>query len=258
MINYSEDQSLQYHLQVGEKDVGRYVIMPGDPKRCAAIARYLDDAVQIADNREYVTFAGSLDGVRVNVTSTGIGGPSAAIAMQEMVTCGADTFLRVGTCGGMRLDVMGGDAVIASGAIRMEGTSREYAPIEFPAVPDYEVLTALVETARKMGLPYHVGVVQCKDSFYGEHQPEVMPVSYELQQKWEAWMRLGCLASEMESAALFVVASHLHVRCGTVLCALANQEREARGMDNPVNHDTDRAIRIAIEAVRRLIHQDQK
>ena len=257
MINYSEDQEKLYHLQVGKGDVGRYVILPGDPKRCAKIAKYLDDARLIADSREFVTYTGTLDGEKVSVTSTGIGGPSASIAMEELVKCGADTFIRVGTCGGMQLKVESGDLVIASGAIRMEGTSREYAPIEFPAVADVGIVNALAEAAEALGKKHHVGVVQCKDSFYGQHEPEIMPVSYELLNKWEAWKRLGCLASEMESAALFVVASALGVRAGSVFLVVANQEREREGLSNPVVHDTDLAIRTGIEAVRRLIRREK-
>ena len=146
-MNYSEDPNKQYHIQVGKGDVGRYVILPGDPKRCAKIARYFDGAQLMADSREYVTYTGYLDGVKVSVTSTGIGGPSASIAMEELVNCGADTFIRVGTCGGMQIPVKSGDVVIATGAIRMEGTSREYAPIEFPAVSDLGVANALVASA---------------------------------------------------------------------------------------------------------------
>ncbi len=257
-MNYSEDASKQYHIQVGEGDVGKYVILPGDPKRCEKIAKYFDDAVLMADSREYVTYTGYLDGVKVSVTSTGIGGPSASIAMEELVKAGADTFVRVGTCGGMQLDVKSGDLVIATGAIRMEGTSREYAPIEFPAVAHIEVVNALIASAGKLGKEFHVGVVQCKDAFYGQHEPESMPVSYELLPKWEAWKRLGCLASEMESAALFVAASKLHVRAGSVFLVVANQEREREGMDNPVVHDTDMAIRAAVEALRKLINEDRK
>ena len=212
----------------------------------------------MADNREYVTYTGYLDGVKVSVTSTGIGGPSASIAMEELVMSGADTFIRIGTCGGMQLEVKSGDVVIANGAIRMEGTSREYAPIEFPAVADIGVVNALMESAEDMGAPYHVGVVQCKDSFYGQHSPERMPVSYELLNKWEAWKRLGCLASEMESAALFVVASHLRVRAGSCFLVVANQEREKEGLENPVVHDTDMAIRVAVGALRKLIDRDKK
>ena len=205
---YSTDGKA-YHIQVAAGEIGRYVILPGDPGRCASIAKYFDDPVLIADNREFVTYTGYLDGEKVSVTSTGIGGPSAAIAMEELVECGADTFIRVGTCGGMELTVKGGDIVVATGAVRMEGTSKEYAPIEFPAVPDFYVTNALASAAEELDCTFHTGVVQSKDSFYGQHSPEIKPVSYELQNKWEAWLRLGCLASEMESAALFIVANYL-------------------------------------------------
>lgn len=257
-MNYSENPGKQYHIAVGEGDVGRYVILPGDPKRCAKIAKYFDDPKLMADSREYVTYTGSLDGVKVSVTSTGIGGPSASIAMEELVKAGADTFIRIGTCGGMQLDVLSGDVVIANGAIRMEGTSREYAPIEFPAVANLEVVNALTAAAEKLGQRYHVGVVQCKDSFYGQHSPETKPVSYELLNKWEAWKRLGCLASEMESAALFIVGSSLRVRVGSCFLVLANQEREKAGLDNPVVHDTDMAVRVAVESLRALIRSDRE
>ena len=257
MKNYSEDVSKQYHIQVGQGEVGRYVILPGDPKRCAKIAKYFDDSVLIADNREYITYTGTLDGVKVSVTSTGIGGPSASIAMEELYRCGADTFIRIGTCGGMQKEVKSGDVVVATSAIRMEGTSKEYAPIEFPAVANLTVTNALVEAAEKKGCDFHTGVVQCKDAFYGQHQPEVMPVSYELLNKWEAWKRLGCLASEMESAAMFIVGSHLGVRVGSCFLVIANQEREKLGLENPVVHDTDTAIQVAVEAIRTLIKKDQ-
>lgn len=257
MKNYSEDAARQYHIQVAEGEVGRYVIMPGDPKRCVKIAQYFDDPVLIADNREFVTWTGTLDGEKVSVTSTGIGGPSAAIAMEELYRCGADTFIRIGTCGGMQPEVKSGDVVIATGSIRMEGTSREYAPVEFPAVPDLIVTSALVEAAEKKGYPFHTGVVQSKDSFYGQHEPEAKPVSYELMNKWEAWKRLGCLASEMESAALFVVASCLRVRAGSCFLVVANQEREKLGLENPVVRDTDMAVQVAVEAIRSLIRRDR-
>ena len=258
MVDYTEGAGIQYHVGLKPGDVGRYVILPGDPKRCAKIAQYFENPYLAADSREFVTYTGTLDGEKVSVTSTGIGGPSASIAMEELCNCGADTFIRVGTCGGMQTEVCGGDLVIATGAIRMEGTSREYAPVEYPAVPDLEVTNALVNAAKKLGMPYHTGVVQCKDSFYGQHEPEVKPVSYELLNKWEAWKRLGCLASEMESAALFVVASCLKVRVGSCFLVLANQEREKLGLDNPVVHDTDMAVQVAVEAIRGLICSDRK
>ena len=257
MQNYSGEVGLQYHLQIRPGDVGRYVILPGDPKRCIKIAEHFEDARLVADSREFVTYTGYLDGEKVSVTSTGIGGPSATIAMEELVLCGADTFVRVGTCGGIELDVKGGDIVVATGAIRMEGTSREYAPIEYPAVADLEVTNALVAACKHLQLTYHTGVVQCKDAFYGQHEPERMPVSYELLNKWEAWKRMGCKASEMESAALFITASHLRVRCGSTLLVMGNQERNALGMENPIVHDTEMAIKVGVEALRRLIKEDK-
>ena len=255
-MKYSTD-GLQYHIGLKEGDVGEYVILPGDPKRCEKIAKYFDDAKLVADRREFTTYTGYLNGVKVSVTSTGIGGPSASIAMEELVKVGAKYFIRVGTCGGMDLDVKSGDLVIATGAIRMEGTSKEYAPIEFPAVANYDIVTALINSAKKLNLPYHVGVVECKDSFYGQHSPELMPVNYELQNKWNAWLKLGCLASEMESAALFIVASYLKVKVGSIFLVVANQEREKLGLDNPVAHDTELAIKTAVEAIKNLIAENK-
>lgn len=257
MSDYMNGTGVQYHLRIKKGDVGRYVILPGDPKRVPLIARHLDDARLVADFREYVTYTGTLDGEPVSVTSTGIGGPSASIAMEELFACGADTFIRMGTCGGIALPVMGSDIVIATGAVRAEGTSREYAPIEFPAVADFDVVAAIRDAAIKLGMKYHLGVVQCKDSFYGQHSPDRMPVSFELNQKWAAWKALGVLASEMESAALFTVAAALGARCGSEFFVVGNQEREALGMDNPKFHDADSAIRVAVEAVRNLMAADR-
>lgn len=256
MVDYTEGSGKQYHVGLGPGDVGRYVLLPGDPKRCAKIAKYFDNPRLVADSREFVTYTGTLNGVPVSVTSTGIGGPSASIALEELTNCGADTFIRVGTCGGMQEDVCGGDIVIATGAIRMEGTSREYAPIEYPAVPDFGVTNALVDAARDVGVTYHTGVVECKDSFYGQHQPEKHPVSYELLNKWEAWLRMGCIASEMESAALFIAGAYRRVRVGSLFLVVANQERAKKGLPNAQVHDTDLAIHVAIDAIRKMIDKE--
>ena len=246
-----------YHIALSEGDVGRFVIVPGDPGRCEKIARYFASPRLVGQNREYTTYTGTLDGVPVSVTSTGIGGASAAIAMEELTKIGADTFIRVGTCGGINMKVRSSDVVIATGAIRMEGTSREYAPIEYPATADYGVTRALTDAAEALGYNWHAGVVQCKDSFYGQHSPEKSPVSYELLAEWEAWKKLGVLASEMESAALFTVAAALGVRCGTVLSVVWNQERKAAGLFEEDNHDTDMAIKVAIEAIRSMIKAEK-
>ena len=226
----------QYHIKVKKGDVGKYVILPGDPGRCKEIAKYFENSSLVASNREFTTYTGTLLGEKVSVTSTGIGGPSASIAMEELVACGADTFIRIGTCGGINMKVKSGECVIATGAVRNEGTSREYAPLEFPAVSDFEITTALVHACKKLDLRYHCGVVQCKDSFYGQHSPERMPVSYELLEKWEAWKRLGVLASEMESAALFTVASALGVKCGSIF------QEDCMSTEN--------AIKAAVEAIK--------
>ena len=247
----------QFHIACAPGDVGRYCILPGDPGRCPSIAALFDGAVKVAENREFVTYTGTLLGEKVSVCSTGIGGPSASIAMEELHNCGADTFIRVGTCGGIALPVKSDDVVIATGAVRHEGASREYAPIEFPAVSDYEVQSALVQAAKNLGKPWHAGVVQCKDSFYGQHDPKRMPVSQELLYKWEAWKRLGVLASEMESAALFCCAAALGVRCGSCFHVIWNQEREAAGLDQEESHDLSAALEVGIEAVRLLIEADR-
>ena len=250
-----ENRELQFHIQCGPGDAGGYCILPGDPGRCRAIAQYFEHPVHIRTNREYVTYTGTLLGERVSVVSTGIGGPSAAIAMEELCNLGVHTFVRVGTCGGIKTEVQSGDVVVATGALRMEGTSREYAPIEYPAVPDFQVTCALVRAAEELGYPTHTGVVQCKDSFYGQHSPHRMPVHFDLEQKWEAWKRLGVLASEMESAALFTVAAARGVRCGSVFHVIWNQEREKAGLDQKESHDTTAAIRVGVEALKLLIAQ---
>ena len=253
---YAKDK--EYHIHTTPDLVGRYVILPGDPGRCEKIARHFEGAEKVAENREFVTYTGYLEGEKVSVTSTGIGGPSAAMAMEELIHCGADTFIRVGTSGGMQPEVCGGDLVIATGAIRMEGTSREYAPMEYPAVAHYDVVEALKHAADRLGAKSHVGVVQCKDNFYGQHSPDTMPVAYELKDKWDAWIKCGALASEMESAALFIIGSVRRVRTGAVMMVLANQTRREMGLDDPQVYDTEMAVRTAVEAVREMILKERE
>ena len=252
-----QPQEVQFHIRCKEGDVGKYCILPGDPGRCEKIAALFDNARFVSQNREYTVYTGTLLGEKVSVCSTGIGGPSASIAMEELCAIGADTFIRVGTCGGMNLDVQAGDLIIATGAIRMEGTSKEYAPIEFPAVPDFDALCALVVAAKQNNYRYHTGVVQCKDAFYGQHAPDTMPAGPELSYKWEAWKRLGALASEMESAALFTVAAARHVRCGAIFSALWNQEREKAGLDQNSVFDTNGSITVGVEALKLMIQNDR-
>lgn len=257
------DTEKQFHLNITADDIGKYVILPGDPGRVSTIAQQLDRAYPVASNREYNTYTGSLSGVPVSVVSTGIGGPSAAIAIEELVQCGAHTFIRVGTSGGMDQRVVGGDLLIATAAVRAEGTSGEYLPEGYPAAADFAVVSALARTAEKLsedadGRRFHVGVVQSKDSFYGETHPQTMPVREMLDEKWRAYLRCGCLTSEMECAALFSVGLARGVRVGAVLTALWNVERSNAGLPDPVCHDSSRAIQCAVGALRELIRQDAK
>jgi len=252
-----QEQEKQFHIKCVEGDVGRYVILVGDPGRCASVAALFDDAKQIAYNREFNIYTGTVAGEKISVCSTGVGGPSTAIAVEELHNIGADTFIRCGTCGGIDIAVRSGDVVVATGAIRFEHTSQEYAPIEYPAVADLDVALALREAAKEMGKRVHTGVVHNKDSFYGQHSPARMPVSYELLAKWEAWKRLGVKASEMESAALFVIADALGCRAGSCFHVIWNQEREAAGLDQDMNEDTSSAVKVAVEAMKKIIIADK-
>lgn len=245
----------QYHIGACPGEIGKYCLLPGDPGRCEKIAAYLEDPYHLCSNREYNIYCGRLAGELVTVCSTGIGGPSTAIAVEELFACGADTFIRIGTCGGIDLSVRPGDVVIASGAVRQDGTSREYAPIEFPAVSTPEIMVALMDAAKELGFSHRAGVVQSKDSFYGQHSPMRMPTSSELLEKWEAWKRLHVLASEMEASTLFTVCPSLGAQAGAVFMCVWNQERFLAGLDSDSSeeHDTDRAIRTAIRAIERLI-----
>jgi len=244
-----------YHIGFDNTHGAKYALMPGDPGRVEKIAEYLDNPRFHCQNREYTSWLGELDGHTVMVISSGIGGPSTVIAVEELYMTGVHTIIRIGTCGGMAEKVTGGDVVIATGAIRQEGTTKEYVPVEYPAIADLDVTNALIQGAKNTGATWHAGVVQCKDSFYGQHSPERMPVGEDLQKNWKAWIKAGCLASEMESAALYIVAGILGVRAGCVLNTVWNQEREAKGLSNPISHDTTLAIKTAVEAVRILVRQ---
>lgn len=257
------DSERQFHIKTLPEEVGRYVILPGDPDRVPKIAALLDNAVQVAKNREYNVYTGYLQGEKVTVCSTGIGGPSAAIAVEELVKCGADTFIRIGTSGGMDLKVSGGDLCIASAAVRGEGTTAEYLPKDYPAVADFEVVTALAQAAAELstddiGNRYHVGVVHSKDSFYGEVEPESSPMSADILQRWNSYLKCGCLTSEMECAAIFAVCTARRVRCGGILTALWNVERSKADLPDNITYDSTRAIKCVVSAIEKLIEADKK
>ncbi len=249
-----------YHINLSKEDIkgAKYAILPGDPGRVSKIAELFDNPEKIGQNREYTSYIGQLNGENVLCVSTGIGGPSAAICIEELYQLGVTNFIRVGTCGGMQMEVAAGDLIVVTGAIRMEGTSKEYLPIEFPAVANLDITCALRDAAKKQGFKFHTGVVECKDSFYGQHSPHRMPVSYELENKWQAWIKGGSLASEMESAALFTVCASLGAKAGAVMLCVWNQERVKAGMDKDEQHDTGNAIKTAVEAIKLLIFEDRQ
>lgn len=251
-------EDLEFHIKCKKGDIGRYVILPGDPGRVEKIAGYLDNAQKVTENREFNIYTGYLHGEKVSVCSTGIGGPSAAIALEELANIGGDTFIRVGTATGMDLGVLAGDIVIATGAIRKDGTSKEYMPIEVPAVANFEIVTSLVESAKKNEKRYKTGIVQCKDSFYGQKSAENMPIRNELINSWNAYIDAGALCSEMESATLFIVGSYRKVRVGSVISIASNQEREKRGLESQRVNDTESAIKVAIDAIKMLIKEEKK
>lgn len=257
------DGERQFHIQTLPDEVGRYVILPGDPDRVPKIAQYLQNAKQVACNREYNVYTGTLDGEKVTVCSTGIGGPSAAIAVEELIKCGADTFIRIGTSGGMDIEVSGGDLIIALASVRGEGTSYEYLPKDYPCTASFEVVEALKQAAEKTssertGNRYHIGVVHSKDSFYGEVEPQSSPVSADIMQRWDGYLRCGCLTSEMESAAVFAVCTAHKKRRGAVFTALWNVERSKQGLEDNITYDSTRAIECAVDAIKILIEQDKK
>ncbi len=247
-----------FHIGITKAQGAKYAILPGDPGRVKLIAAYLESPEKLASNREFTSWCGRLCGERVIVMSTGIGGPSAAIALEELCEAGLKAAVRTGTCGGISEGVIPGDIIIPTAAVRMEGTSREYAPLEFPAAADFGIVRALSEAAEKNGFRVHTGIVQSKDSFYGQHSPETMPVEYRLKNKWSAWKRLGVLASEMETAALYTVAAARNIRVGCVLHALWNQERKNKGYVDGDDFDLSAAIKTAVDAMKIIIAADKK
>ncbi|MDO4198083.1 MAG: nucleoside phosphorylase [Erysipelotrichaceae bacterium] len=250
-------EEVMHHLKMSKGQIGKYVILPGDPGRVEKIAQYLDNPYYVMTNREYTTWNGTIEGETVTVMSTGMGGPSTAIAIEELKKLGAEVLIRVGTAGGIDPEVVPGTLIIPTGAIRKEGTTREYAPIEYPAVPDYSLVRELEEAAGRLGYPTKLGVSESKDSFYGQHSPESMPVAYELLDKWEAWKQCGAVASEMESAALFIVAGIRRMKSAAIMLLCRNIEREKKYNLYDSEWDTSHAIETAVEAIRSIILKEK-
>lgn len=243
---------IQPHIMCGVGDVARYVLMPGDPNRVERIAGFFDDAHKVASYRGYVTYTGKAGGVGVSACSTGIGCPSTAIAMEELMKIGADTFIRVGTTGALVPQLDSGDIVVATGAVRWEGTSRTYAPLEYPAVASYEVVNALLHAADELHVKVHPGIIISSDAFYGGND--------------EVLRRFGeanVLAIEMESSLMFTLASVRGMRAGSICTVDGNifkgsgkgefepGERSGEQADR-VQRGIEDEIRVAVRAVQLL------
>lgn len=248
------------HVNLAKGEVGRYAIIPGDPDRCELIAAHLDNPRLVTRKREFTTWEGTLEGEKVTVTSTGIGGPSTAICVEELHKCGADTFIRVGTCASTCADVQCGDIVVASGSVRMDGTSLHYLPLEYPAVPSYQLLKRLEESSNTLGYHTVVGVSITKDSFYTQTEPETKPVSDELISRWRSYVRGGAVCTSMEESILFLVGTSLGVRTGSVLVSATNFDGSVSRRNSADVYPTNsiqKPIQVAIEALRRVILEDR-
>ncbi len=246
------------HLAVTASQVGKYVFLPGSVERAALIAGYFDESVKIAHHREFLTYTGKLEGVPVTVTSTGIGGPSATIAIEELHECGAHTMMRIGSCASTSPEVHVGDVVIPNGAVRMEGTGNHYLPMEFPAVPDFGMVKELEAAAVELGFPYNIGVTITKDSFYTEVSPETKPVYPMLKARWEAYRKGGATNTSMECAVLFLVGASLGIRTSSVMIN-ATEYASYTNDDKDYPRDWEhRAIKVGIEGMRRVILKDKE
>ncbi len=245
----------QYHVGLKKGDVPRYVLLPGDPGRVPLIAKYWDEAREVASHREYVTYIGKYKGVDIAATSTGIGGPAAAIAIEELLRVGADTFIRVGTTGALKKEIGVGDLIISVAAVRYDGTSKIYVDVEYPAVAHYEVVMALIEAAEELGVRYHVGITASSDSFYvGQGRPGFRGY---LPSRWagieKRLAELNVLNFEMESATLFTLSNIYGARAGTVCAAIANRVTD----EFVAGAGVEDAIKVANEAVRILHEWDE-
>ena len=248
------------HTKLSKEDVGKYAIVPGNPDRCEKIAMLLDNPRKIMQNREHTTWEGYLEGEKIIVTSTGMGGPSTAICIEELVKCGVDTFIRVGTAASTSKKVKMGDVVVVNGAVRMEGTGCHYLPMEFPAVPDYHLLKELEKASIELGYHPHVGISITKDSFFSQINPEDKPIGYELINRWNSYVKGGAITTSMEEATLFLVANSLGVKAASVLVSATNHENEtADTSSNCYPADTEiRPIKVAVKTLRNMIIEDKK
>jgi uridine phosphorylase len=253
-----QDDKKMMHLGLRAGQIGSYVFLPGSPERAGLIASLLDGAGEVAYNREFRTFTGYLDGTRVSVTSTGMGGPSMAIAAEELCECGARTLIRVGTCESASPKLRKGELVLPNGAVRLEGVARHYLPEEYPAVPDMAVLAALRDAAGAQSRPFHIAPVITKACFSMQFHTAGRPMGRALAERWEACVAGGALCGEMSCAVLFIVAGCLRLRAGAVLCASCDCGAYSDDAADWSPEWEKSAAETAVDGMRRLIKQDKE
>jgi len=243
-------QEREYHISIAPGEMPPSVLLPGDPDRARLIAeRFFKKPVEVAHKREYWSFRGEYEGAPVGVCSTGIGCPSAAIALEELVRVGCNTFVRVGTAGAIDPSLNAGDLVIFTGVVRDDGTSRQYVPIEFPAVADPGLVMALSESAGRRGARYRTGIGHTKDAFYSEY-PGLVADPNRMKDRWNTLRRANVIATEMESAALFIIGQLRGVRVGSI-CVIVGEsiDKESRIIEKP---RIDELTCIALDALSKL------
>ena len=242
-------ENLQYHIQCRDGDINKYVLLPGDPERVDAIAKTWDEAKFIAFNREFRTFSGRYSGVDITACSTGIGGPSAAIALEELASLGAKTFIRIGTCGAVNPKINCGDLIICTGAMRQDGTSEDYIDISYPALADYKVVEALIEACRRHRKIFHVGISCTTASFHcGQARSGFNDFTQsKFENKIKDLQRAGVLCFEMEAATILTLAGLYNLRAGAVFAVVAD-----RNKNEFIYSGIEDSILIADEAVKIL------
>lgn len=202
----------QYHINMGIGDIVPTVLIPGDPSRVEVFASLMDEAMKVAENREFISYRGTKDGIEISCTSTGLGCPPTAIGVEELIRIGAKNIIRIGTCGAIQDFIEPGHMIIATGSVRGEHTSEEFISMEYPAVADYRVVRALIDACEKLGLIYHLGVVRTHDAYYMES-----PLAHgDFYARIKPWQEMSILAIENESSALFTICSMQGVRAGAI------------------------------------------
>ncbi len=262
--------ALMYHLKTTEKDIAPYVLLPGDPKRVPLVAELWDEAALIADNREHVTYTGVYKGMPITCTSTGMGCPSTAIAVEELARCGASTFLRMGTCAGIQDYIKPGDIAIFDSACRYEGTSHQYVPPEYPAVAHHEIVAAAIETADRLGLPYHVGTSRTSDALFAKRPEADSSFGGYRRHEWDYFLsdlkQMKVLAGEMEGSIVMVLSRLFGLRGGALCVCVTSllkqfEEGDTFDYERDISYTTDNVARLnqmACETMYQVYLNDQK